>query len=255
MASVHLAGYRVHGLQGQHDRCRHHRLRGQLHHGATTEDLNGDGNFVNDPNAPTANDPGEVTRFCTTTTRATNSRARRKMRWLGNARWQAQPGRLNGLLRGRRLQYQDDRFANDKNQLVFPSYWLFNFRAGIVNDSWDVMAYVDNAFDDDTVKTGFVDGDIPPSGHLPLPEPGHAGPPGSAHLRAADELPLRRSRRPRQERRRRPAQLPAQERLSGAIFAGVAPEGAPTALLWQRQVISQTRICRAVIEPISSFLP
>jgi hypothetical protein len=30
-----------------------------------------------------------------------------------------------------------------------------------VNDTWDILAYVDNAFDDDTVKTGFEDGSIP----------------------------------------------------------------------------------------------
>jgi outer membrane receptor protein involved in Fe transport len=59
------------------------------------------------------------------------------------------------------FEFQDDRFAKDNNQMVFPSYWLFNFRAGITNDTWSVLAYVDNAFDDDTVKTGFADGDIP----------------------------------------------------------------------------------------------
>ena len=32
---------------------------------------------------------------------------------------------------------------------------------GILNDAWDVIAYLDNAFDDDTIKSGFEDGDIP----------------------------------------------------------------------------------------------
>jgi outer membrane receptor protein involved in Fe transport len=58
-------------------------------------------------------------------------------------------------------EYQDERFDNDENNLVFPDYWLFDFRAGVSNDKWDIIAYVDNAFDDDTVKTGFADGDIP----------------------------------------------------------------------------------------------
>ena len=49
-----------------------------------------------------------------------------------------------------------------------------------MNDTWDIVAYVDNAFDDDTVKTGFVDGDIPTfaatfrflnKGTLILPDP------------------------------------------------------------------------------------
>jgi outer membrane receptor protein involved in Fe transport len=58
-------------------------------------------------------------------------------------------------------EYQDERFDNDENNLVLPDYWLFNFRTGVTNDQWDIVAYVDNAFDDDTVKTGFADGDIP----------------------------------------------------------------------------------------------
>jgi len=44
---------------------------------------------------------------------------------------------------------------------VFPDYWLANFRAGITNEQWDFVAYLDNAFDDDTFKTGFADGDVP----------------------------------------------------------------------------------------------
>ncbi len=147
---------------------------------ATTEDLNGDGNFVNDPNAPTANDPGEVTRFCTIDYSGNELEGAPQNALNGNARWQAPlVGSTDYFLDGD-FEFQDDRFASDKNQMVFPSYWLFNFRAGIVNDSWDVMAYVDNAFDDDTVKTGFEDGDIPKfgatfrflnHGTLVLPEP------------------------------------------------------------------------------------
>lgn len=59
------------------------------------------------------------------------------------------------------FEFQDERFANDQNTMVLPDYWLANFRAGVTNDAWDVIAYVDNAFDDDTIKTGFADGDIP----------------------------------------------------------------------------------------------
>lgn len=59
------------------------------------------------------------------------------------------------------VEFQDDRFVAADNQLIFPSYWMANFRAGVSNDAWDIVAYVDNAFDDDTVKTGFADGDVP----------------------------------------------------------------------------------------------
>lgn len=80
---------------------------------------------------------------------------------VGNVRWQAGlVGSTDYFVEGD-FQYQDDRYASDKNLLVFPSYWLFGFRAGVVNDTWDVVAYVDNAFDDRTIRTGFEDGDIP----------------------------------------------------------------------------------------------
>ncbi len=59
------------------------------------------------------------------------------------------------------FEFQDDRYEGADNALVLPSYWLWNFRLGLMTENIDVVAYVDNAFDDDTVKTGFSDGDIP----------------------------------------------------------------------------------------------
>lgn len=80
---------------------------------------------------------------------------------VGGARYQAGlVGATDWFVEGD-FEYQDERFTNDQNQLVFPDYWLFNFRAGVTNEQWDILAYVDNAFDDDTVKTGFADGDVP----------------------------------------------------------------------------------------------
>ena len=52
-------------------------------------------------------------------------------------------------------EFMDDRFVNPENSLTLDSYWLFNFRAGVQSDRWEVVAYVDNAFDDDTIKMGF----------------------------------------------------------------------------------------------------
>ncbi len=80
---------------------------------------------------------------------------------VANARWQAGLVGSTDYFLETGIQYQDDRFASDKNQLIFPSYVLVDFRVGIINDEWDVIAYVDNAFDDDTVKSGFEDGSIP----------------------------------------------------------------------------------------------
>ncbi len=103
-----------------------------------------------------------------------------KNAFVGNARWQAALVGSTDYFVETTGQYQSSRYASDKNLMVFPDYWLASFRAGIVNDTWDVIAYVDNAFDDDTIKTGFEDGSIPTfattgqflnQGTLILPDP------------------------------------------------------------------------------------
>ncbi len=80
---------------------------------------------------------------------------------VGNARWQSNlVGTTDWFFEGG-FEYQDDRFDSAQNTLVFPSYVLVDFRAGITNENLDLTLYVDNAFDDDTVKTGFGDGSVP----------------------------------------------------------------------------------------------
>ncbi len=80
---------------------------------------------------------------------------------VGNLRWQSGlVGATDWFFEGG-FTYQDDRFDSAQNTLVFPAYVLFDFRVGITNENLDLTLYVDNAFDDDTVKTGFGDGSIP----------------------------------------------------------------------------------------------
>ncbi len=50
--------------------------------------------------------------------------------------------------------YTDERFVQQANVLALEDYWMSNFRVGVSADQWDVVAYVDNAFDDDTPKEG-----------------------------------------------------------------------------------------------------
>jgi outer membrane receptor for ferrienterochelin and colicin len=132
--------------------------------GFSAEDLNNDGNFVDDPDAPTVNDAGEVRRFCTTDYSGNELEGAPEHALTGNARWQAGLVGSTDYFLESDFSFQDDRYASDKNQMVFPSYWLVNVRTGVVNETWDFIAYVDNALDDDTVKTGFEDGDIPTFG-------------------------------------------------------------------------------------------
>jgi outer membrane receptor protein involved in Fe transport len=50
--------------------------------------------------------------------------------------------------------YTDKRYLDQDNFQYFDSYWLFNFRVGTQTDKWDVTVFLDNAFDDDTIRTG-----------------------------------------------------------------------------------------------------
>lgn len=50
--------------------------------------------------------------------------------------------------------WTDDRFVDANNNLALEDFWLANFRLGVSADSWDIVAYVDNAFDDATPREG-----------------------------------------------------------------------------------------------------
>jgi outer membrane receptor protein involved in Fe transport len=52
------------------------------------------------------------------------------------------------------FQYQDSRFLDQDNGLKFDDYWLANFRLGLTTPKWELIGYVDNVFDDDTIKSG-----------------------------------------------------------------------------------------------------
>lgn len=52
------------------------------------------------------------------------------------------------------IQYQDSRFLDQDNGVKFEDYWLANFRLGLTSPKWEVIGYIDNVFDDDTIKSG-----------------------------------------------------------------------------------------------------
>jgi outer membrane receptor protein involved in Fe transport len=54
--------------------------------------------------------------------------------------------------------FRDERFSNPNNLLQFESYWLTDLRVGLRGDDWQVVAYVENLFDDDTIRDGFNTG-------------------------------------------------------------------------------------------------
>ncbi|MET4683359.1 TonB-dependent receptor [Brevundimonas faecalis] len=58
--------------------------------------------------------------------------------------------------------YQSERLVDQSNDRMLKAYSLANIRFGVTADRWDLIGYVDNIFDDDTVrsadvKTGDVD--------------------------------------------------------------------------------------------------
>ena len=58
--------------------------------------------------------------------------------------------------------YQGKRFQNADNFVKYEPYWLFDLRLGLTSDNVEMLFYVDNVFDDDTLKTGGWGPDLGP---------------------------------------------------------------------------------------------
>ncbi len=77
-----------------------------------------------------------------------------KHSFVGNARWQAPVG--NSAMEwyaDASFIFKDKRFIDEFNAKELRAYWLMDFRAGLVADQWEAIFFVDNLFDDDTVKS------------------------------------------------------------------------------------------------------
>jgi outer membrane receptor protein involved in Fe transport len=53
-------------------------------------------------------------------------------------------------------QYQSERYQSEFNTLEFDAYWQADFRLGVEGDNWEVIGFLDNAFDDRTTRSGFT---------------------------------------------------------------------------------------------------
>ncbi|MBT8422411.1 MAG: TonB-dependent receptor, partial [Gammaproteobacteria bacterium] len=78
-----------------------------------------------------------------------------KHSFVGNLRYQAAAGDT-GLewFGGLTTIYRAERFMDEFNIKELDSYWLTDARAGLIGDNWELTFFVDNVFDDDTVKSG-----------------------------------------------------------------------------------------------------
>ena len=75
------------------------------------------------------------------------------------------------VLYGLQSTYQSERYQSEFNDLKFDSFWLLNLNLGLLSDSWEVIAYMDNATDDDTIKSGFTAPDFDSFAFISNPPP------------------------------------------------------------------------------------
>ena len=54
------------------------------------------------------------------------------------------------------VRFQSSRFTSFENSLSMDSYWLVDLRAGLKHKDWSITAYMNNAFNDDTMKASAV---------------------------------------------------------------------------------------------------
>lgn len=50
--------------------------------------------------------------------------------------------------------WEDERFLDENNFIKWDDYWLVDFRVGLSGERWEAIGYVDNVFDEDTIRTG-----------------------------------------------------------------------------------------------------
>lgn len=107
----------------------------------------------------------------------------------GYLRWNMQIGQKDkNLFADTNVIYTDDRYMDENNLKKLDSYWLVDARLGITSERWDIIAFVNNVFDDDTPRSGvdvgsqletFRQGSFPPSPNdgliVSLPDPRVAG--------------------------------------------------------------------------------
>jgi outer membrane receptor protein involved in Fe transport len=55
---------------------------------------------------------------------------------------------------GLNASYQDKRYLDVDNFTYWEDFWLQNLQLGLTGDKWEMVGYIDNLMDDDTIKTG-----------------------------------------------------------------------------------------------------
>jgi outer membrane receptor protein involved in Fe transport len=81
--------------------------------------------------------------------------------FVGNARWES-PLLSTGLdwYADASFIYKDSRYIDEFNAKELRSYWLMDFRTGLISDNWEIILFIDNVTDDDTAKSAVDFGSI-----------------------------------------------------------------------------------------------
>jgi iron complex outermembrane receptor protein len=59
------------------------------------------------------------------------------------------------------FRYQDSRYVEAFNVVEFPAYSITDWRVGLIADTWELVGFLNNVFDDDTITTGGPNPGIP----------------------------------------------------------------------------------------------
>ena len=69
------------------------------------------------------------------------------------------------------VQAQSKAYVDDDQRSFLQGYWTADLRSGVEGEDWSVTAYVDNLFNDDTIKSGLANTDFPNLAAIIVPGP------------------------------------------------------------------------------------
>lgn len=69
------------------------------------------------------------------------------------------------------VQAQSKRYVDDDERSFLQGFWTADLRSGVEGEGWSVTAYVDNLFNDDTIKAGLANTDFPNLAAIIVPGP------------------------------------------------------------------------------------
>lgn len=97
---------------------------------------------------------GEINRRCNVDYNGNSLENAPEHAFVGTARYQDNlVGNTDWFVEGDG-RYLSERYPDFENSQRYPEYWRANLRAGIQNEQWLFLAYVDNVMDDDTILSG-----------------------------------------------------------------------------------------------------